>query len=50
MNFYTFDDTVEEEVYSHIAYYIVAFFLKITDARPHGADNTGLLHVILSVT
>ena len=48
-DWWTFFDTVEEKVHSHIAYYVVTFFLKITDSRPWGAGITIILHVIWSV-
>ena len=34
----------------HLAYYVVAFYLKITDGRSWGAGNNVLQHVIRSVT
>ena len=46
---WTFVDTVEEEVLSHLEYYVFAFCLKITDGRPWGTGNTVIQHVIWSV-
>ena len=46
---WTFVDTVEEEVISHLAYYIVVFHLKITYGRPQGTGNTVIQLVIWSV-
>ena len=45
-DFLTSVDTVEEEVSSHIGYYVVAFGMKITDGRPQVAGNTAHLDVI----
>ena len=50
MNWLTSADTVEEEFFSHLAYYVVAFCLKITDGQPQSARNTVLQRVIWSVT
>ena len=47
-DYWTFVNTVEEEVLSHLAYYFVAFHLKINYSRPRGAGNTVLHHVIWS--
>ena len=46
----TFVDIVEEEVYSHLGYYVVAFRMKITDGRPWSAGNTDHQDGIWSVT
>ena len=48
--FWTYVDTIEEEVLSNLAHYVVTFCLKITDGRPQGVGNNVIRYVIWSVT